>query len=189
MQFFGNFPRLYFNAQFLRLRKGCASGSKFVPIANFLPSWLISRQYHRRFLRIWHWAFEFSSWAGPLRPKYPWCPIDNRRICIVQAPETIFVDEQKLTRLFVFFSTWLSSEWVDMWLRQLEVESIEAVELDRMYLAALAIFWAKRASIKLLSWRNSLTSESLSMGSKRLVFASAPPVFKDSIFLPIDMQM
>ena len=46
----------------------------------------------------------------------------------------------------------------DVWLWDEYVESIEAVELDLIYLAAWAIFWAKSASIKLLS-RNGVDSE------------------------------
>ena len=52
---------------------------------------------------------------------------------------------------------------------------METAELDRMNLAARAIFWAKMASIKLRSLKGSSISWSLTMVSKVDVVVVPPP--------------
>ena len=54
---------------------------------------------------------------------------------------------------------------------------METAELDRMNLAARAIFWAKMASIKLLSLKGSSISWSLMMVSKVVVPPPSLPLF------------
>ena len=70
--------------------------------------------------------------------------------------------------------TWFSDE-VDKLLRAEQTESIEAVEFDLMYLAARAIFCAKRTSIRLLSPRIEISSPS------SLEFEIGPSSWSESV--------
>ena len=67
------------------------------------------------------------------------------------------------------------SEWVEILLCPEQVESMETAELDRMNLAARAIFWAKMCSIKLRSLKGSSISWSLTIVSNEV--PPPPPLF------------
>ena len=73
----------------MQIIEGCVSSNATCSGEYLLSESILSRNHLRKALvSRFSCSSEASNWSKPLLPKYPWCPEDSHRICIVEVLPT-----------------------------------------------------------------------------------------------------
>ena len=84
----------------MQITEGCVSSNATCSGEYLLSESILSRNHLRKALvSRFSCSSEASNWSKPLLPKYPWCPEDSHRICIVEVLPTRRVFLKLLTGL------------------------------------------------------------------------------------------
>ena len=80
---------IIFHLHDMQIIEGCVSSNATCSGEYLLSESILSRNHLRKALvSRFSCSSEASNWSKPLLPKYPWCPEDSHRICIVEVLPT-----------------------------------------------------------------------------------------------------